>query len=143
MERDGAQKVRHRLVEYKAFKGCARIVMQYIRIMDQFDEIIEKICSLRQLFDDIRVDSKRIVLQNSFKRHIENFVHKMEEMYYKKIILNRSITRYSSNHEKEIQQTFNTLNAFMPLMVAYSTMTNTDSSTHNPFGEPNICQNYD
>lgn len=108
-------------------------------IMNSFDDIIDQICSLRQLFDDIPIDSKRLVLQKSFQRHLENFVHKMEEMYYKKIILNRSITRLSSNHEKEIQQTYNTLNAFMPLMVAYSTITN--SPTHHPSSETDICQN--
>lgn len=110
--------------------------------MDNFDELLERICSLQQLFDNIPIDSKRIVLQKSFKRHIENFVHKMEEMYYKKIILNRSITRLSSNHEKEIEQTYNTLNAFMPLMVAHSIMTNT-STISDQFSESNVCENYD
>ena len=140
------QKVHHREIKHLKVFHDLYFNMNEGR-MDNFGELIEKICSLQRLFDDIPIDSKRIVLQKSFKRHIENFVHKMEEMYYKKIILNRSITRMHTNQEKEIQQTFNTLNAFMPLMIAYSTMkngsVNVSSSTADPFREADVCENDD
>lgn len=52
-----------------------------------------------------------------------------------------------TNQEKEIEQTFNTLNAFMPLMIAYSTMkngsVNVSSSTADPFREADVCENDD
>jgi len=108
--------------------------------MDEFGDVVETICSLRKLIDDIPIESKRVVLQKSFKRHIENFVFRMEEMYYKKIVLNRSITRLNTAHEKDIQQTFNTLSAFMPLMVAYWTCTN-QSCVVDPPSETDVSQN--
>lgn len=100
------------------------------------EDVIDKICSLQKLFDEIPIESKRIVLQKSFKRNLDSFIFKMEEMYYKKIILNRSVKRLNHCHAREIENTFNTLHAFMPLMVAYSTM----STRPNPIGESNICQ---
>ena len=98
-------------------------------------DVIDKIRSLHHLFNDIPIESKRAVLLKSFNRNLDNFIFKMEEMYYKKIVLNRSVKRLDQCHAKEIRDTFNTLHAFMPLMVAYSSM----SPRPNQVGESNVC----
>lgn len=92
------------------------------------DELLMKIQSLGEMFDTIPCDSKRSVLQRSFQRHLNRFVFKMEDMYYKKIIQNKSVKRIQSSQEKDIEQTFKTLEAFLPMMIAYSTCSGDISS---------------
>ena len=87
------------------------------------DEAIFKIKSLGDMFDTIQCDIKRSVLQRSFQRNLDRLIFKMEDMYHKKIIQNKSIRRIQSSQEKEIEQTFKTLEAFLPMMIAYSTCT--------------------
>ena len=65
--------------------------------MSTFNDIVENIHNLKYLFDNIENPRKKLVLNRLFMKHIENFVHKMEEVYYKKIIMDKSITQLKNN----------------------------------------------
>lgn len=88
--------------------------------MSTFNDIIESIHNLKHLFDNIENPQKKTVLNRMFMKHIENFVNKMEEVYYKKIIMDKSVARLKNNQEVEIQRTYNTMNAFLPFIIAYN-----------------------
>ena len=88
--------------------------------MSTFDDVLENIQNLKTLFDNIENPDKKLVLNRMFMKHIENFVNKMEELYYKKIIMDKSITRLKNNQEVDIYKTYNTMNAFLPFIIAYN-----------------------
>lgn len=88
--------------------------------MSTFNDIVENIHNLKYLFDNIENPRKKLVLNRLFMKHIEIFVHKMEEVYYKKIIMDKSITQLKNNQELEIHRTYNTMNAFLPFIIAYN-----------------------
>lgn len=87
--------------------------------MDSFNDVIENIYNLKHLFDNVESESKRKVMTRMFMKHLEAFVNKMEETYYKKVIRNKSIARLKSYQEKEIERTFKTMDVFLPFIIAY------------------------
>lgn len=86
----------------------------------EFNDIIEHICSLKTLYSNIEDVQKKTVLNRFFNKHLENFVHRMEEAYYKKVVLKRGVKRLSSYQEIEIKRTYDTLEAFLPFIIAYN-----------------------
>lgn len=88
--------------------------------MASFDDVVDNIRGLKTLFDEIENEQKKLVLNRMFMKHIENFMNKMEEVYYNKIIMNKSVTRLKNNQEMEIYRTYNTMNAFLPFIIAYN-----------------------
>ena len=86
----------------------------------EFNDTVEHICSLKSLFNNIDDFEKRTVLNRFFDKHLESFVHRIEEVYYKKIVLKRGVKQLSNHQELEIQRTYNTLEAFLPFIVAYN-----------------------
>mgnify|MGYP001460186641 CR=1 FL=1 len=87
--------------------------------MESFNDVIENIYNLRHLFDSVQCENKRQVMTRMFMKHLEAFVLRMEETYYKKVIRNKSISRLKSNQEKEIEKTYKTMSAFLPFIIAY------------------------
>lgn len=85
-----------------------------------FEDIIENIEKIKCLFEKIPSNEKRLALNRYFHKHLEGFVIKMEEAYYKKIILNRSVKRILSSQEAEIEKTYNTMQAFLPFLIAFN-----------------------
>jgi len=88
--------------------------------MSTFNDVLENIHNLKHLFDNIENLDKKLVLNRMFMKHIENFVNRMEEVYYKKIIMDKSVTRLKNYQEVEIHRTYNTMNAFLPFIIAYN-----------------------
>lgn len=88
--------------------------------MSTFNDVMENIHNIKHLFDNIENPDKKLVLNRMFMKHIESFVNRMEEAYYKKIIMDKSVKRLKNNQEVEIQKTFNTMNAFLPFIIAYN-----------------------
>ena len=81
---------------------------------------IEDIYKLHELYDSIENTDKKKVMNTMFLDNITKFTQKMEESYYKKIIKNRSVTQLKNSHALEIERTQNTMNAFLPFIVAYN-----------------------
>ena len=94
--------------------------------MASFNDVMDNVQRLKTLFDDIEDEHKKLVLNRMFMKHIENFVNKMEEVYYNKILLNKSVTKLKNYQEIEIHRTYNTMNAFLPFIVAYNLNQNTN-----------------
>lgn len=88
--------------------------------MSTFNDVLENIHNLKHLFDNIENPQKKLVLNRMFMKHIESFVNRMEEIYYKKIIMDKSVMRLKNNQEVEIHRTYNTMNAFLPFIIAYN-----------------------
>ncbi len=86
---------------------------------EAFNDTIENIYNLKHLFDSVQCLNKRKVMTRMFMRHLEGFVNKMEDTYYKKVIKNKSITRLKTCQEKDIERTYKTMEAFLPFMIAY------------------------
>lgn len=96
--------------------------------MASFEDVIENINNLKNLFDSIEDGDKKTVLNRMFMKNIEGFVNKMEEVYYKKIIRNKSITRLKTYQEIEIERTHKTMHQFLPFIVAYNLGQSNDDS---------------
>lgn len=88
--------------------------------MASYEEVIQNINELKTLFDSIQDESKKLVLNRMFMKNMEGFFNKMEEVYYKKILCNKSITKLKNNQEIEIERTYKTMNQFLPFIVAYN-----------------------
>lgn len=86
---------------------------------ESFNDTIENIYNLKHMFDNVQCSNKRKVMTRMFMRHLEAFVNKMEDTYFKKVIKNRSIARLQTNQEKDIERTHRTMEAFLPFMIAY------------------------
>lgn len=84
------------------------------------EDSVKQIYRLHELYDSIDDDDKRLVMCRMFIKHLEGFINKMEESYYKKIILRKPITKLKNNQEIEIERTYNTMNAFLPFIIAYN-----------------------
>jgi hypothetical protein len=87
--------------------------------MESFNDVIENIYNLRHLFDNVQCERKRMVMTRMFMKHLEAFVNKMEETYYKKVIRNKSVSRLKSYQEIEIERTYKTMDVFLPFIIAY------------------------
>jgi uncharacterized protein Yka (UPF0111/DUF47 family) len=82
--------------------------------------VVEQIYELHELYNSIENDDKRLVMCRMFMKHMESFIDKMEESYFKKIIQKKPITQLKNYQEIQIQQTYNTMNVFLPFMIAYN-----------------------
>lgn len=84
------------------------------------EDAVEQIYRLHGLYDSIEDDDKRLVMCRMFMKHVEGFISRMEESYFKKIIQRKSVTKLKNNQEIEIERTYNTMNAFLPFIIAYN-----------------------
>lgn len=84
------------------------------------EDAVEQIYRLHELYDSIEDDDKRLVMCRMFMKHLERFINKMEESYFKKVIQRKPLTQLKNNQEKEIERTYNTMNAFLPFIIAYN-----------------------
>jgi hypothetical protein len=87
---------------------------------DNFEHVIDEIRELKCLYDSIVDDDKKVVMNRMFSKHIEGFIHKMEESYYKKIIQKKTMTQLKTCQEIEIERSYNTMQAFLPFVIAHS-----------------------
>jgi len=84
------------------------------------EDAVEQIYRLQGLYDDIEDPNKKLVMNRMFMKNLEGFITKMEESYYKKIIQRKPVTQLKNNQEQEIERTYNTMNAFLPFIIAYN-----------------------
>tara|TARA_B110000977_G_C10619430_1_gene315565 strand:+ start:207 stop:518 length:312 start_codon:yes stop_codon:yes gene_type:complete len=98
-------------------------------MVESIEDAVEQIYRLQGLYDGIEDPSKKIVMNRMFVKNIEGFITKMEESYYKKIIQRKTVTQLKNNQEKEMERTYNTMNAFLPFIIAYNMNTPLDNST--------------
>lgn len=87
--------------------------------MERFEDLLNEIHALKTLFDNINCDHKKLILSKIFENNLEKFVHKMEETYYKKIILKKPIHALKSNLEQDIQRNIETMNLFIPFAMHF------------------------
>lgn len=84
------------------------------------EDAVEQIYRLHELYGSIEDDDKRLVMCRMFMKHLDVFINKMEESYFKKVIQRKPLTQLKNNQEKEIERTYNTMNAFLPFIIAYN-----------------------
>ena len=92
------------------------------------EDAVEQIYRLQGLYDDIEDPNKKLVMNRMFMKNLEGFITKMEESYYKKIIQRKPVTQLKNNQEQEIERTYNTMNAFLPFIIAYNMNSQMDDS---------------
>jgi hypothetical protein len=90
------------------------------------EDTVEQIYRLHGLYESIEDDDKRLVMCRMFMKHVESFINNMEDSYYKKIIKRKPITQLKKYQEIEIERTNNTMNAFLPFIIAYNMNTGPD-----------------
>jgi hypothetical protein len=87
---------------------------------NSIEDAVAQIYRLQELYETIEDNNKKVVMNRMFMKDIEGFITKMEESYYKKIIQRKTVTQLKNNQELEIERTYNTMNAFLPFIIAYN-----------------------
>jgi len=96
----------------------------------------ERLCDIKELFELINTIPNmktKTVLLHKFNEECDFLVDTIERLYYDTVIRNKKwiVSRLNKERHDSIINTRNTLNTFMPYMIAYNVLQNVDYEDYN------------